>query len=60
MKINEKGFWENSTGVGHAYDGKLASAILLLLKKEGVETMVDFGCGKADYVKLFKRHGIYC
>jgi hypothetical protein len=60
MKINEKGFWENETGVGHAHDEKLARAILQLIKREHVETLVDFGCGKADYVKLFKRHGIYC
>ena len=60
MRINEKGFWENSTGVGHAYDGRLAYAILMLIRREGVATLVDFGCGKADYVKLFKRHGIYC
>jgi hypothetical protein len=60
MKINTRGFWENPTGIGHAYDSKLATAILLMLKKNGVETLVDFGCGKADYVKLFKRHGIYC
>jgi hypothetical protein len=60
MRINNRGYWENPTDIGHAYDSKLANAILLMLKKNGVETLVDFGCGKADYVKLFKRHGIYC
>lgn len=60
MRINEKGFWENETGVGHAHDERLSRAILQLIKREHVDTLVDFGCGKADYVKLFLRHGIYC
>ena len=60
MRINEKGFWENPTSEGHAFDFKLANAILKVLKKQEVESLVDFGCGKADYVRLFKEHGIYC
>ena len=58
MKINEQGFWENPTREGHAYDGKLAGAILKLLKARKCDTLVDFGCGMAEYARLFKKHGL--
>jgi cyclopropane fatty-acyl-phospholipid synthase-like methyltransferase len=60
MKINEKGFWENPTGEGHAYDSRLAIAIHRLLTKKRYKTLVDFGCGMGSYAKHFTRHGITC
>jgi hypothetical protein len=60
MIINERGYWENLTGKGHLFDDKLANAILDLLKEKQISSLVDFGCGLADYVKVFKENNIYC
>jgi cyclopropane fatty-acyl-phospholipid synthase-like methyltransferase len=60
MKINEKGFWENQTGEGHAHDTRLAIAIQKLLTKKGYKSLVDFGCGMGQYVKQFTKQGIKC
>jgi hypothetical protein len=60
MTINERGYWENSTGEGHLFDGKLSIGILEFLKIKKITSLVDFGCGLAEYVKLFKENNIYC
>lgn len=51
FKINNKGFWETETEIGHHYDKKIAEYLLNFLKKEGINTFVDFGCGMGDYIK---------
>jgi hypothetical protein len=60
MKINQKGFWENKTAEGHHYDQRLALAIAAILKKEELNTLVDFGCGMAYYTEEFRLAGINC
>lgn len=60
MTINERGYWENITEEGHLFDNNLANAILDLLKEKQISSLVDFGCGLAEYVKLFKENNIYC
>lgn len=60
MKINEKGFWENKTGVGHVHDVKLCNAIVDLLNSKNIKNVVDFGCGLGDYAKSFISNGINC
>lgn len=60
MKINERGYWENLTEEGHLFDNKLANSILDFLKTKQIFSLVDFGCGLAEYVKLFKENNIYC
>jgi len=52
MKINENGFWENQTGEGHAFDNRLANAIVRLFQKHRFNTVLDLGCGMGDYSKL--------
>lgn len=60
MKINEKGFWENKTGVGHVHDINLCKVIVDLLNSKNIKNVVDFGCGLGDYVKFFILNGIDC
>ena len=60
MKINEKGFWENKSGVGHVYDAKLCNALVKLLNDKNIKNTVDFGCGLGDYIKSFMLSGIDC
>jgi hypothetical protein len=60
MKINEKGFWENKSGVGHIYDAKLCNALVKLLNDKNIKNTVDFGCGLGDYIKSFMLSGIDC
>lgn len=58
MKINEKGYWENPTSLGHAHDSRLAGAILKVLRAKGCDTLVDFGCGTGEYARFFAKHRI--
>lgn len=58
MKINEKGFWENPTVVGHAHDVRLCTAIGKLIQKHQCKTVVDFGCGMGSYAKYLKSLGL--
>lgn len=58
MKINENGFWENPTKIGHAHDSRLAGAILKVLKARKCDTLVDFGCGTGEYARFFRRHNL--
>lgn len=60
FKINERGYWESTDNTGHAYDAYLNQSIINLLKKENIKTLVDFGCGMADYVKNFTKNGLMC
>jgi hypothetical protein len=54
MKINEVGFWETTNQTGHVHDISIAAALCQYLADKKVITVVDFGCGMADYAKLFK------
>jgi cyclopropane fatty-acyl-phospholipid synthase-like methyltransferase len=54
MKINENGFWENPTSVGHAHDQKLAGAIVKLFDKYQFNSVLDLGCGMGDYSRLLQ------
>jgi cyclopropane fatty-acyl-phospholipid synthase-like methyltransferase len=58
MIINKQGFWMNPTKEGHAYDSRLAGAILKMLKARKCDTLVDFGCGTGEYARFFRRHGM--
>ena len=59
MRINKKGFWENDNAEGHAYDGRLAYAIVKLLRERSIANLVDFGCGTGSYVRFFSKYRIY-
>lgn len=60
MKINPKGYWENSTDEGHGVDEKLANGILNFLYEDGVKSVIDLGCGNGYYVKRLNDAHVYC
>lgn len=60
MKINARGYWENSTTEGHGHDEGLAKAIVDFLKKQRAESVVDFGCGDGFYTKFLNENKICC
>ncbi len=47
--IHNHGYWEDESG--HITDWALADALVDFFKNEKAKTIVDFGCGKGDYVK---------
>jgi cyclopropane fatty-acyl-phospholipid synthase-like methyltransferase len=60
MKINERGYWENPTDIGHVHDKRLCDGIINLLKQNNIKTVVDFGCGKGNYASSIIQSGVYC
>jgi hypothetical protein len=58
MKINNRGFWENSTAEGHGHDEGLAEALILFFNSEHMDTLIDMGCGDGYYVKRLRFNGI--
>lgn len=60
IKINEKGFWETDTGIGHIYDKSISDTLLNFFKEKNIKSVVDFGCGMGDYANDITSNGIYC
>lgn len=60
FKIQPNGIWENQTGYGHHFDEGIYKAISKFLKEKEIKTIVDFGCGKADYTKKLIEEGYIC
>jgi hypothetical protein len=60
FEINKNGFWETSTEIGHVHDKSLCYALINYLKEKDVKTLIDFGCGMADYVKSIINEKIIC
>jgi cyclopropane fatty-acyl-phospholipid synthase-like methyltransferase len=61
MPIKENGIWEGldkNITCGHYYDSTLINQVILFLKNENVENVVDLGCGDGNYVKILKESGI--
>lgn len=59
-EISEKGYWIGEVGDWHLTDWPLARAIAEFLRGEGVQSVVDFGCGEGDYVRCFLEGGLEC
>lgn len=60
-EINEHGYWIGTDVESeHAFDQKLAQNLTDFFKKEHASSIVDFGCGKGDYVKYFCKNGLTC
>lgn len=56
--IHEHGYWEfNDSESEHIFDPNLSMALIDFFYEEQASTLVDFGCGKGDYVKAFKTCG---
>jgi hypothetical protein len=60
FEINEKGFWETNTDIGHVHDKPLCNSLILFLNKNKIKNLVDFGCGMGDYVKAIMNENIIC
>ena len=59
MSIHKNGYWESDdVSCEHYYDSRLANVLINFFKHENVKSIVDFGCGMGDYVKIFKQHNI--
>ena len=56
--INERGFWECSLGIGHVHDIHLCNSLIKFVKNNNIKSVVDFGCGMADYTKTFLQNQI--
>jgi SAM-dependent methyltransferase len=60
MKIHTNGFWLNTTTEGHVNDLSLRTALLEILQKEQVTSVLDLGCGPGFYLQAFKSAGYDC
>jgi cyclopropane fatty-acyl-phospholipid synthase-like methyltransferase len=56
MSIHERGYWLDHEG--HWHDAHLAHALLKVFHKD--HTVADIGCGRGDYVRFLRHHGIKC
>lgn len=52
--INKKGYWETEDYTGHAFDPKLCDTFISFLKMNNIKSLLDIGCGFAQYSKLAK------
>jgi len=60
VKINKNGFWENNSETGHYSDESLCGAIVQIMSKMRLQTVLDLGCGTAYYAKELIRNGYHC
>jgi len=61
MEIHEHGYWYgDGAAKEHRFDGRLAGALVTFFKSEGAKSIVDFGCGMADYVKVLQENQFEC
>jgi SAM-dependent methyltransferase len=60
-RIHERGYWIGANVLDqHFTDFQLAIALVHFFKIERASSIVDFGCGTADYVKMFRNQGLPC
>jgi cyclopropane fatty-acyl-phospholipid synthase-like methyltransferase len=60
QQINKNGFWESKNDIGHYYDVVLADSLLKFLQNNNIRTLLDLGCGKAEYCSYFIKNNIKC
>jgi hypothetical protein len=61
ITINPHGYWEGEDAINeHKTDYDLGIAIANFFLAEGAETVVDFGCGIGEYVKLMMNSDLSC
>lgn len=62
MKINERGYWENTTDEGHGVDEKLANALVNFFLDEEEKNnypilfIIDIGCGNGFYTSYLNTY----
>lgn len=66
MKINKRGYWENTTQEGHGVDESIAKAIKIFFQSEILNLwktplkVIDIGCGNGFYTEYLNYDGIVC
>jgi len=61
QRIHEHGYWIGTDILNeHKFDKQLALGLAQFFKKESAESVVDFGCGTGEYVKLLNDSEIEC
>ncbi len=60
LEVSDTGYWIDENPPHIFFDKKLCQSIYKFIKNNNIKTLVEFGCGKADYVKYFIKKGIYC
>lgn len=58
FSINEKGYWETDSNIGHITDNGLLMCMQDIFMNKNINSVVDFGCGMGEYAKYFKNNGI--
>ena len=59
MSIHQNGYWEGvEASSQHCFDAKLGGCLTHFFKTENAKSLVDFGCGMGNYVKLFQENNI--
>ena len=59
--VSERGYWIGSDIMHeHKFDGSLALGLSKFFKKEKAKSVVDFGCGPGEYVKMLRSQQIPC
>ena len=59
--FNERGFFEGMEASSqHCHDPMLCNELVTFFQREKAESIVDFGCGMGDYVKVFLKNRIKC
>eukprot|EP00921_Rhytidocystis_pertsovi_P014818 GHVQ01023811.1.p2 GENE.GHVQ01023811.1~~GHVQ01023811.1.p2 ORF type:complete len:249 (+),score=17.21 GHVQ01023811.1:68-814(+) len=56
--IHPNGYWKGD--LGYVHDQPFGDHLLRFLLTEGCRSVVDVGCGLADYLKLLRREGLQC
>lgn len=59
--IHEHGYWIGDEILHqHKFDQQLANALSDFFQEQKAQSVVDFGCGMGDYLKVFLRDQIQC
>jgi hypothetical protein len=60
-EIHERGYWIGEESVAHQFfDSDLAEAVADFFVQEGARSVVDFGCGTGEYIRVILDHQIPC
>lgn len=59
MSIHKNGYWEGlEASSQHCYDSNLGHSLIKFYLNENITSVVDFGCGMGNYVKIFQQNNI--
>ena len=59
MSIHKNGYWEGlEANSQHCYDINLGHSLIKFFLNENITSVVDFGCGMGNYVKIFQQNNI--